>query len=451
MKKILFILLLSSLLGLSSCSDYVNGIDSPINNISDEALNNPTDVKVLTIGLYNDWCTTWDSHTLLVEGLSDAMEFHRDLKGATYPSFESIDLANVVGDYPLDDRNSSLAGLFRQLGRLRLLSDTLVHRVIHNVTFETEKELQIRKEALFYGHFFGGLSRYMYAYFWALTPSLPGGVINKSALIPANRMYEYAIEYLIKSKEFATPYQKNVANSLIARIYLIQGNYKRALDFAEAGLVEGDPDFEANYNSVNENMWNKEASSLRVQFCVADRYGDYIYENPGEARRIPIKYVETDKKVKFDKDTVIAGIMYYKGQEQNRKYAIQDKYNLPNAPIVFTSWRENYLIFAEISYKMDGDIEGALTYINKIREQFYLPRVKKDYVEKKYASFEDFLAEERDKTLCFTGLRIMDQRRFNIWHRDPNNSWMYFPITIQEKINNPNLKPTVTTRDPNRP
>lgn len=438
-------------LWLVSCSGYVNGIDSPINNISDTELNTPSDVKVLTIGLFNDWSTTWDGHSMLLDALSDALEFHRELKGATYPSYESIDLANVVGDYPLDDRNSTLAGQFRKLGRLRLLADTLIHRVQHNVKFTTEEELKIKNEALYYGYFFAGIARYMYAYSWALTPSRPGGVINKSPLIPSNRMYEYAIEYLLKAKAYATQYQKNVINTIIARIYMILRDYQSALDYAEGGLTQGDEDFTSRYSTVSANIWNLDASILRVQFCAADRFGDYVYHDVKEAKRIPLKYVESDTRVEFDKDTVIAGIKYHKGQNQARAHVIQNKYNTQSCPIVFTSWRENFLMLGELYYRLAKDVQAALDQINVVRKSHNLAPISKAYVEKNYENFYEFLIEERDKELCFTGLRIMDQRRFNKWHRGMGNSWMYFPITLQEKLNNPNLKPTVRTRDPKIP
>lgn len=440
MKDIKLIAVLFAFVGLFSCSGYVNGIDAPINNISDEELNNPVDVKVLTIGLYNDWSATWDNHTLLIEGLSDAMEFHKELKGATYPSYEAIDLANVVGEYPLDDRNSSLAGLFREVGRLRLLADTLVYRVNHKVVFSTEEEMAIRNEALYYGYFFGGIARYMYAYYWALTPDKPGGVINKSALIPSKDLYNSAIQYFNKAIQYANVYQKSVINTIIARIHLIQGNYYEALEYAESGLFKGDEPFKAYFNSVNNNLWNSDATSLRIQFCAADRYGDYVYKNPDEANRVPIKHEKSEIKVKFDKDTVIAGFKYSKGELYKRRFVIQNKYELSSSPIVFASWQENSLMLAEIYYRTTQDMGIALDIINFVRDEYKLPALHKELISDEYSDFYDLLAEERDKTLCFTGLRIMDQRRFNKWHRDPNNSWMYFPITIQEKINNPNLK-----------
>lgn len=440
MKDIKIIAVFFAFVWLFSCSGYVNGIDAPINNISDEELNNPIDVKVLTTGLYNDWSSTWDNHTLLIEGLSDAMEFHKELKGATYPSYEAIDLANVVGEYPLDDRNSSLAALFREVGRLRLLADTLVYRVNNKVVFSTEEELEIRNDALYYGYFFGGIARYMYAYYWALTPNKPGGVINKSALIPSKDLYNSAIQYLHKAKQYANAHQQGVINTLIARIHLILGNYQEALEAAEFGLFKGDEDFKAYFNTVNINIWNSDATSLRIQFCAADRYGDYIYKNPNEASRIPIIHVNSEIKVQFDTDTVIAGIKYNKGEVYKRKFVIQNKYELASSPIVFASWQENSLMLAELYYRLTQDIGIALDIINFVRAEYKLPALHKELISEEYADFYDLLAEERDKTLCFTGLRIMDQRRLNKWHRAPNNSWMYFPITIQEKNNNPNLK-----------
>ncbi len=50
----------------------------------------------------------------------------------------------------------------------------------------------------------------------------------------------------------------------------------------------------------------------------------------------------------------------------------------------------------------------------------------------------DVLYEERDKELCFTGIRVVDQRRFDKWHLGPG-TWKYFPITQDERNINPNI------------
>jgi hypothetical protein len=52
------------------------------------------------------------------------------------------------------------------------------------------------------------------------------------------------------------------------------------------------------------------------------------------------------------------------------------------------------------------------------------------------------LIVERDKELCFTGVRLADQRRFHseyqTWHL-ASDRWQYLPITNNERNINPNI------------
>jgi len=51
---------------------------------------------------------------------------------------------------------------------------------------------------------------------------------------------------------------------------------------------------------------------------------------------------------------------------------------------------------------------------------------------------ELLLIEERDKTLWMKGVRIVDQKRFDLWHLG-DNTWSYIPIPDSEILNNPNV------------
>ncbi len=50
----------------------------------------------------------------------------------------------------------------------------------------------------------------------------------------------------------------------------------------------------------------------------------------------------------------------------------------------------------------------------------------------------DKLIEECDKELSFTGSRMIDQNRFNIWHL-PAGAWHFMPITQRERDANTNF------------
>lgn len=407
MKKqlISLIIILSMLIAWSSCEDYATGVDSLIDRVEDERLNSESQFEFVITGVKVQFGFTLDDLLQISDLLSDAMFFDANLPGASYPTYADIDLGEITFD------NNSVDGPYNNVGELRFFADDLVRRA-GEIDFSDES---LKNEALFWGNFFGGIARYLYAAYFGLTQEQGGGIISidePGPFIPSAEMYDLALEKFDAALSYAADdYMKRVVNSLIARIHLIEADYANAATFAQNGLVQGDEPFQSLYNMENWNQYYAQAGRGRWQCGAEYRFNDYITADPNEANRILIEEV-----IGNDGTTVYYG---------------QVKYPEQGSPITFISWQENELMLAETEIRA-GNSAGALTRINDVRASYGIdPLASADL---------DVLYEERDKELCFTGIRLVDQRRFNKWHLGPG-TWKYFPITQSERNINPNIGP----------
>ena len=395
------------LLFLLSCEDWVSNVDPLIDRVEDERLNSPDQVGFLILGIKTRFATTHDVLMVLSDLLSDQLFFDTNVPNATYPTFAEIDQGNIRLD------NNSVDGAFYDLGELRFFADDLIRRVNEDIEF-AEGEESVKEDALFNGYLYGGIARYFYAAYFGLNPDEGGGVIDNGPFIPSNAMYDSALVRLDKALEHVNhlsdkDYWTKVINSIKARIYLLKGDYANAKTCAENGLVSGDAPFQSLHSSESDNYYWQQAGAGRTQ-CVADwRFKEYIDESPLEASR-----------VKLDSIMGNNGVMYYR----------QGKYPQKESPIDFISWQENNLILAEIALR-NGDNATALNLVNEVRQSHGLSDLTEIDMET--------LMVEKDKELCFTGLRLLDQRRIEgLWHL-PADAWKYLPITEGERNINPNI------------
>lgn len=405
--KIILTFVFIFLLFLLSCEDWVSNVDPLIDRVEDERLNSPDQVGFLILGIKTRFATTHDRLMVLSDLLSDQLFFDTNVPNATYPTFAEIDQGNIRLD------NNSVDGVFYDLGELRFFADDLIRRVNENIEF-AEGEESIKEDALFNGYLYGGIARYFYAAYFGLNPDEGGGTIDNGPFIPSDAMYDSALVRLDKALEHVShlndkDYWTKVINSIKARIYLLKGDYANAKTCAESGLVSGDAPFQSLHSSESDNYYWQQAGAGRTQ-CVADwRFKEYIDENPLEASR-----------VKLDSIMGNNGVMYYR----------QGKYPQKESPIDFISWQENNLILAEIALR-NGDNATALNLVNEVRQSHGLSDLTEIDMET--------LMVEKDKELCFTGLRLLDQRRIEgLWHL-PADAWKYLPITEGERNINPNI------------
>lgn len=385
---------------MSACEDYVTNIDPLIDAVEDERLNDPSQVDFLIKGVYSQFAFTVDNLMLISDGLSDAFFFDFDVPNATFPTFQDIDEGDIQYD------NNSVDGPFSNLGELRFFADNLVSRVTNNITGLSDAK---KTEALYTGYLFGGLSRYFYATYFGLNPNEGGGVIDNGPFIPSSQMYDLAAEKFKEALNYAPDdAAKRMVNSLLARLYLYKEDYATAATYAANGMVSGDPDFSSLYSLQSNNYYWVQAGVGRVQYVVDNRFNDYVTADPLEAARIPLATI-----------TGTSGTTYY----------YQVKYNAQDSPLPHMTWQENNLMRAELALRGVGSGD-ALALVNEVRQSHGLADL---------ASVDlDVIYVERDKELFCTGSRLPDQRRFGKWHLAAD-AWHYFPITANERNNNPNI------------
>jgi tetratricopeptide (TPR) repeat protein len=423
-KLFLLTLTIGLVLAATSCENYVQNIQKPIDDVGDDDLNEPSDVSFLITGVETAWAIAWDEHTVFADGLSDQLGFTRDISQATYPTFEQLDNAwrEGFGMNPLIPQNNSTENIMDQLAQLRLYADTLIERVNNRITF-TEDEMGIKQAGLYTGYFFGAVARYMWGAYWALDAGDGGGgVINMSPYIPASQMYSDALEHLDMALQNApSDYEGKLINTFKARIYLIIGDYTNAAAAAAQGLQMGDPAFSALYNNVLNNYWYYWSGLGRSQWHVSPKMHDYVVENPQEAARIPL--------YQLSPNIIYSDSTYYQ----------QLKYAELGASIRFLSWQENHLILAELSIRQANN-EAGLTLINEVRAAYGIDALTADDITDKFGGdYLEMLIAERDKEFAFEGMRLIDQRRFGKWHLDLDKTWQHFPIGYDERQANPNL------------
>jgi len=405
MKKqlISLIIILFMLMAWSSCEDYATGVDPLIDRVEDERLTSEEQIEFVITGVKVQFGFTIDDLLQISDLLSDAFFFDANLPGASYPTYADIDLGEITLE------NNSVDGPYNNVGELRFFADDLVRRA-GEINFTDEA---LKNEALFWGNFFGGVARYLYATYFGLTQEQGGGIISidePGPFIPSADMYDLALEKFDAALSYAADdYMKRVVNSLIARIHLIEADYANAATFAQNGLVQGDEPFQSLYNLENWNQYYAQAGRGRWQCGAEYRFNDYITADPNEANRILIEQVI--------------------GNDDTTVYYGQVKYPEQGSPITFMSWQENELMLAECEIRTGG---SGLARINTVRASYGIADLG--------TADLDVLYMERDKELCFTGIRLVDQRRFDKWHLGPG-TWKYFPITESERNINPNIGP----------
>lgn len=413
MKKIKilrFIPLLLLLLGLAACEKYVTSVDPLIDRVEDDVLTREDQVPFLITGIKDEVADCVDDLFIAADGLSDQLIFTRQVRNATYPTYEQLDLGDILTD------NNSIDAFYFQLHRFRKYADTLIARV-DKITFANAAN---KNTAMYNAYLYGGLARYFSAAYMGLNPTEFGDAINVSPFIPSATLYNLAVDRWKQALTFATDAQKRVLNSLIARAYLMKGDYTNAATYAQSGMVSGDAAFEAKYSTLWDNNYRVQAGQLRSQFVLSQRMLDYVTADPKEANRI-------------------AFMPAVKAASSYPQYYYQYKYKLdPNTGLVssipFMTWQENSLMLAELILR--GNANGdALALVNSVRASHGIDPLATITLS---TAGSPNIVTERDKELCFQGARLLDERRFNIFHLGAGK-WQCLPITDDERNENPNF------------
>ncbi len=439
----LFIALLAAVT-LAACDTFVSEVDEPTDVVTNDALNTPEQVPFLISGVEGEFASVLEDAAVQGGGLSDALFFDRQMDGATFDTFEQIDDADI------QFANNSVDGFFNNVGQLRLYADTLVTRVENQIEFGDDQQ-GLRSDALFTGHFYGAVARYFYAaYFGLEAGGGGGGVINASPFIPSSDMYDQALDKLDQAASTATGQEALNAkyiSTLRARIHLLSGEYGAAASAAANGLAQGDATLQALYDVQAANDFYFASGPGRTQFAAAPRLADYdgavVYSSVAEAA---------------DADRSVVRIPLYRSADTNGDptFLVQAKYLTRESPIDFLTWEENALMLAELAALHGQDISGnpfgttdPLALINTVRTQYD----GVDALPGGTTVDQALIASERDKEFFVTGLRLPDQRRFDISfvRQDLDietgavtvnpvaGGWRHLPITQSERNQNPNL------------
>ena len=358
-------------------------------------------LNFLTTGLQGRFATAHKFVMVTASGLSDELFFDSFVPGATFPTLREIDLGAIRFD------NFSIGQAYNNLGELRFLADDLV-RCANAINVSNAA---LKNRALYNGYLYGGIARYFYAAYIGLNPTEGGGVIDNGPFIPSEQMYALAVEKLQMALTLAgSPAETKAINSLIARIHLFRGNFAQARTFAQNGLAAADAPLQSRHNIEAANEYWLNAGLNRSQYVCAPRFLDYVTADPQEAGRL-----------------ALAPIPGFNGMTYQR----QAKYADAATPIDLINWQENALMLAELDLRLGNDAASALPRVNAVRASHGIgPLAAIDL---------DGIYVERDKELFVTGVRLVDQRRFNRFHL-PAGTWQFLPITDAERNNNPNLK-----------
>ncbi len=389
--KMNIILIITFGLVLSACNDWITDTDPLIDNVEDEILNDAALMDFLILGVQGHLSEAVDNMFSDADLLSDQLTYSVPL-GGTFSSYEDIS-----GGNPPSDRT----GAFNEIHTLRFFAEDLIRRAEENgVT---------RNDVKFVGNFHSAIAYEMLASYWALDENTLGSPVDGGPMVSQSDLYATAIEKYTASINFAaTELEKRQAYSLIARCYLYLGNYGQARTAAANGLVAGDQPFSVLYEAgSNGNLYWSAFGPSRYQAAAADRFWAATTADPNEANRVQLKEVK-------DGETLL-GIG-------------QDKYSTEGSPIPYISWQENELMLAEIELREGGG--DALSRINAVRASHSIDPLSSVDM--------DVLIAERDKELFLQGRRLIDQRRFNIWHLG-GGTQQYFPIPEDERNANPNI------------
>ena len=400
MNKIISFLLLL-LLSFFSCKDWVQNTDPYIDQAKDEDLDDEVELRFLIRGVQQRFATSYDQLGVLASGLSDELFFSYDIQGASYDSFYDIDRGDILSD------NSSCSNAYDYLGEARFYADDLIRRT-QSITIT---DTSLMYTALYTGYLYGGIARILFADIFGLTEDQGGSPINSGPFITSSALYDSAIFRFNKAMNYASSgYEVRLCNSLMARACLYQASYtndySNVQPYAAAGLIPGDASFEALFHNENAHAWFFYSGAGRTQFALDNRFIDYLEADSTETR------IEVFGRIGWD------GNVYW----------FQDKYPDRNSPIPYMTWQENNLMLAEMAIR-NSDPGTALTLINENRKSH-------DDIDPLSDADLDTIIRERDIELMCTGTRLVDQRRFNIWHL-PSGTWHYLPVSLDERNANP--------------
>ncbi len=408
-------LLLTGAAAVSGCDSFVEEVAPPIDRFASDSLDSQDQVAFLITGAKEGFNDAYDQVSLLSDLLSDVGQFNQAVRNSTFPTYGDIDRGEILPD------NNSLDNMSDAINEYRFYSDDLLRRANETIDFvddpdtETVNEADRDRNALLYaGNFHGAIARYFLGTYLGTDATTGGAPISEdrdspTAPLSTSELYAQADAKLATAATLTTDgYNQRVINTLRARIALFGGNEEQAAQFAQDGLQSTDAPYSGRYASTSLNEWWNNGGRGRTQVSINDRFAAYD---------------EADSR------TLVEAAPPASASNPGPFYR-QALYITDSDPIPFVTWQENELILAEADLADGGDDSDALDRINAVRASRGLDAL--DSVD------QDALIEARDRELFTQGQRLVDQRRFGIFHL-PAGRQQYFPLTQTERNANPNV------------
>ena len=364
---------------------------------------------------FND---SYDLLALLSDLLSDVGIFNQAVQNSTFPTYGEIDRGEILPD------NNSIDALYDAINEYRFFSDDLLRRANETIEFSDDPDTENVNEAdrdrnalLYAGNFHGAIARYFLGTYFGTDATTGGAPISEdrdspTAPIPTSELYDQADAKLATAAGLTTSeYDRRVINTLRARIALFDGDRDAAANFAQNGLQSTDAPYSGRYASTSVNDYWSAGGRGRTQVSTDDRFA--AYDSLDARQLVEIAPPASSRN---------PGPFYR-----------QALYLMDSDPIPFVTWQENELILAEADIFDGGDTDDARARINAVRAARELePIGDDDDVD------QDLLLQVRDRELFTQGQRLVDQRRFGIFHLAPGKQ-QYFPLTQTERNANPNV------------
>lgn len=391
-RRHLIILTLAGIFLCWGCEGYVRDVASPSDLISDADFKKESGLPLQYADIANQFAAGMRFALPYSSILSDEFQNARGI--ARDSATEQLALLDVGSPDSTLPGSTNIDGI-TAFGNLRF-----THRKLNDY-FNREKDIQFtqesnRKRFRYIGNFFRGTLEHSLAAYYSNTfregkvqidtglPVLSSSVIHDSAL----KHYDLA-------KQSATSvYETRLVNSFIARVHLLEKRYAEALQAATNGLQQGDVPFTLIFTTNLPNGWVNITPAN--SFIPHSRFRAYVVAEPGEAGRIPLNIGNRP----------IPG--------RTEPYYVQAKFDA-TTPLEMMTWQENALMLAECRLRLSNDIAGALAEVNRVRAA--VPAVMgAPRLAPRTTTNLDSVYIERDKQFFGTGLRLLDQRRFNRWH-----------------------------------
>jgi len=475
-KKIILTGILSIFtLTFMSCEDWVSEVEPLSDQVEDGSLDSEEYLDFLLKGVLGNMGRSNEfsgvGHIIWrVAGFSDEF-IHGEVDFAP-------DHSNFVQDIPMD--LNFVANDWENYHQVRFHADDLLDRA-SKMTISNDA---LKQRVNWWGNVIGGLMRMYLADHWGLTKDgqNPGAIVTTIQQIDNGETGSFQTSAEIRAAaramlttalsfdpgdtyEGVNGNPDEIVWSLIARTYLFDGNYSEAKIAAEKGLQQGDLGFELAHSEAYTNYMWYEAGRNNVLFSANTRFVDYVVADRNEGEIISnLEEAHEDSKslrgpegdglgaksaenVRDDVTNPNERIPLWELEGDANLAYCQDIYDGRSDNLDLIDWREMELILAEVAIR-DGDNATGLAHINNVRTYHGLDALTSDAMTGFTPSSTSgagsnagpigLLIEERDKTLWMKGVRIADQKRFDLWHLG-DNTWPYIPIPDSEILNNPNV------------